>query len=151
MRARRLFRGWPGWALASGLAVVGAGAARAGLPFETVAQGAHSRLTDALDVVVRTADEWTALWARHAGPGPPPPAVDFARQMIVAVFAGRRPTSGYGIEITGVHVVDQEIQVVYQERTPAAGAISLPVVTTPFHVIRIPRSELTVRVLHSPA
>ena len=150
MRARPPFRGWLGWGLASGLAVVGAGAAGAGLPFETVAQGAHSRLTDALDVVVRTADEWTALWARHAGPGPPP-AVDFARQLVVAVFAGRRPTSGYRIEITGVQVVDQEIRVVSQERAPLAGALSLPVVTTPFHVIRIPRSELTVRVLHSPA
>ncbi|MGV7643070.1 protease complex subunit PrcB family protein, partial [Mycobacterium kansasii] len=52
-------------------------------------------------VVARTEPEWRALWERHA-PGRTPPAVDFSKNMVVAVFLGSRPSGGYQVQITGV-------------------------------------------------
>ena len=130
--------------------LVAAGAGGASVSFETVARGVHSRLSEPLQAVIRTPEEWAALWTRHAGVEPPP-FVDFTRDMVVAIFAGARPTSGYQVEIAGVRVVDQNIEVTYRERTPPAGAPRRPVVTAPFDVIRLPRSEMPVRIRLDPA
>ena len=51
--------------------------------------------------VAKTAAEFQTLWQQHA-PGRPLPAVDFAKNMVVAVFLGSRPSGGFAVEITGV-------------------------------------------------
>lgn len=149
MRQGTLF-GWMlgslvGWAavahsLGDGLAV----------SFSTVARGGVSRVKQPLDAVVRTREEWAALWARHVGPAAAAPTVDFSAEMVVAVFAGERPTTGFDLEITRVLSTDRGLQVAYRERTPPPGALVRPVLTAPFHVIRLPRSELPVHVLREP-
>jgi hypothetical protein len=118
----------------------------------TVAQGSRSGVTEALEVVVRAPAEWASLWARHAGPGVPSPPIDFAREMVVAVFLGRRPASGFRVQITDVHETGagRDLEVIYQELDAAAGAMRRPVVTTPFHIVSLPRSEMPVRFRQSP-
>lgn len=120
------------------------------ISFATVDQGLHSRVAQPLQAVIRTPVEWAALWARHAGLSVVPPAVDFSTEMIIAVFAGERPTSGYEVEITRVLSTDQGLRVTYQEHAPPAGTLVRPVLTTPFHVIRLPRSEKPVHMLPKP-
>ncbi len=136
-----LLGGLVGWSVLSAFA-------QGGPPVSivTVARGAVSRVKEPLQAVVRTKQEWTALWARHMGPAAaPPPSVDFSLEMVIAVFAGERPTAGYDVEITRVLSTDSGIQVTYRERTPAAGALVRQVVTAPFHIIRLPRSEGSVQ------
>jgi len=70
---------------------------------DTIAQGNSSRVVQPRRVLARTADEWRALWAAHSGPELPEPPVDFETRMIAGVFAGERPTSGFGVRITGTH------------------------------------------------
>src|SRR5204863_7794984 len=66
----------------------------------TIDRGTHSSIDQARTVVVRSADEWSALWRAHAE-GKPAPPVDFARELAVGVFLGSRPTAGYSVEIVG--------------------------------------------------
>jgi PrcB C-terminal len=132
--------------------VAGLSRAGAGLSLRTVALGSRSRVTEPLEIVVRTPAEWTALWARHSDPGVPLPPVDFAREMVVAVFLGHRPTSGYQVQITGVDEVGAgpDLEVTYRTLEPAAGSVRRPVITMPFHIVALPRSALPVRFRPSP-
>ena len=59
----------------------------------TIDKGTESNVDDAKTVVVRDAAAWKKLWQGHA-PDRALPAVDFSREMVVAVFMGSRPTSG---------------------------------------------------------
>ncbi len=120
------------------------------VPFVTVARGVHSGVKERLDATVRTTEAWAVLWARHSGASVAPPPVDFSAEMIVAVFAGGRSTSGYEVEITEVVAIDGELRVTYRERRPPGGAIVLPALTSPFHIIRLPRAEGPVHVGEAP-
>lgn len=121
------------------------------VPFVTVARGAQSGVQERLEAVVRSPVEWATLWTRHAGRAAAPPPVDFATDMIIAVFGGTRPTSGYEVEITEVVTTEQGLQVTYRRQTPPAGAVVRPALTSPFHIIRLPRAEGPVRVGEAPS
>lgn len=106
----------------------------------TIAQGSQSNIDARQEAVVRTAAEWQALWRSHGGRDAVP-AVDFATDMVVAVFAGSYSTGGYQLEIVSARREGKELVVEYVERRPAAGAILTQVVTFPFHIARVPRHE----------
>lgn len=60
------------------------------MQFETIATGRQTRVRDAARYVIRDEAAWVALWKRHAGTAAAP-AVDFAREMVIAIFAGESP------------------------------------------------------------
>jgi hypothetical protein len=95
-------------------------------------------------LVARTAAEWQTLWQRHA-PGRPAPAVDLAKNMVIAVFLGSRPSGGYGVEITGIRTDGTTLVVQYAERRPAAGQVAAQVMTAPAHIVSVPRQTGSVR------
>lgn len=108
------------------------------IAFETVAKGAQGP-TAAGRHVARSEAEFAGTW-RDAGGGEPPSlaGVDFATQMVLAAFQGQHPTAGYQIEITAV---DASYQVVVEATEPAEGCITAQVLTAPFHVVAVPRSD----------
>ncbi len=108
------------------------------MPFATLARGDHSGIEEPRDAVVRTAAQWSALWKEHAGQSAAP-AVDFRQSMVVAVFAGSRPTAGYGIEITGIERRNGGLVVTYREQRPAPDAMVAQVLTSPFHIVQTER------------
>jgi len=110
---------------------------QATIMFTMVAQGTNSQITESRHVVVRTADEWQALWKAHAASAAP--AVDFSKSMVVGVFVGTRPTAGYGVQITSVRQTADAIVVEYRERQPASGGMTAQVLTSPFQLVSIPR------------
>lgn len=57
------------------------------VPFETIATGQQTRVRKAAQHVIRDRAAWVALWKRHAGTDAAP-AVDFTREMVIAIFAG---------------------------------------------------------------
>src|SRR3989304_4931964 len=111
---------------------------------------AHSLGGGPVSFVTVARGEWAGLWARHVGPSAAPPPVDFSAEMVVAVFAGERPTTGYGVDVTQVLSTDRGLQVKYRERTLPAGALVRPVVTATFHIIRLPRFQGPVHILREP-
>jgi hypothetical protein len=104
----------------------------------TVAQGSRSGIEEHREAIVRTAADWPALWKAHGASGSPP-AVDFANDMVVAVFLGTRPTGGFRVEITGAHAEAQSLVVDYVERRPGPEDIVSQALTSPFHIVRLPR------------
>ena len=114
------------------------------LPFTTLAMGEHSRIRQATAVVVRNAEAWQRLWRRHGGAPDERPAIDFSREMVVAVFMGERPTAGHGLRVLGVHQANDGLHVLIRRRRPAADSLVAQVITTPFVMIRLPASDAPV-------
>ena len=107
----------------------------------TVAKGERSRITQPRQAIVRTGDDWHALWMAHLGSDVPEPAVDFQSHMIAAVFAGERPTPGFEISITGARRDGAGYVLLVEERQPIEGTLSAQVTTAPFHIVSMPRLE----------
>jgi hypothetical protein len=119
-------------------------AIQASLPITTVVRGSSSQILEPRQVVVQTADAWRALWKQHSATPLPPDIPDFARETIVAVFLGVRPTAGYGVEITSLRQEGGAFVAEYVERKPSSNASTAQVLTSPFHIVRLPRPNASV-------
>ena len=119
------------------------------MKFTTLGRGDLSQIEDSRDVVVRTAAEWATLWRQHAGEGKPP-AVDFTRSIVIAVFLGSRQSAGYTVEITGIEKEDTGLVVTCREQRPASGAMVAQMLTSPFHIVRTEAHSGPVRFKRTP-
>ncbi len=133
------------WVLA-GASVLPAAAGADGLdvPFVTVAVGRTSGIHQPLQAVIHDRDAWLALWRRHAGAAARVPPVDFAREMVIAVFGG----AGAGartVRITRIARGPERLTVWYvvAERRPLPDA-GEQTPAAPFHIVRLARSSLPV-------
>jgi hypothetical protein len=112
--------------------------------FQTVVKGARSGVRDPLQIVIRSQAEWDALWKRHVSietNPPPPPAIDFNKQIVIGVFLGEKPTGGYDVEIIRTEQSDSALVIHYREKSPLPGSIVIQAVTQPFHIIQVVRDD----------
>ena len=121
-----------------------AGGEPAVVSFTTLARGVDSQVEDPRQVLVRTPEEWTALWKEHAGLAKPP-EVDFLRSSVIAVFLGTRDSAGYSVEVAKVEKDEKGLSVTWRERRPGPGMVSAQMLTFPFHIVRIQRHDGPVR------
>lgn len=103
--------------------------------FITIDRGEQSQIEESREVVVRTAEELSALWKRHGGDGKPP-AVDLTRSIVIGIFLGSRRTAGYAVEIIRIEKQDAGLVVTWREQRPAARDMVAQMLTAPFHVVR---------------
>jgi VWFA-related protein len=105
-----------------------------------IAHGPLSNGSKARESVVRNPAEWNELWAslptKQAAP-----QVAFDQMMVVGVFVGNRPTTGYKVEITGARKEGDTLVIQWREVPPAEGASVNATVTTPFAVAGLPRHD----------
>jgi hypothetical protein len=111
---------------------------------KNVDKGPMSAIDTARQVTVRTPAEFTTLWKSHAADRKMPD-VDFNSNMVVGIFLGSRPTAGFGVEIVSAQPDGGALVVKYKETRPSRDAISAQVITTPFHLVAVPKFEGTVR------
>lgn len=107
--------------------------------------GAASGIHEPLQKVIRNAEEWKALWSRHVSnqiPPPPAPAIDFSRQMVAAIFSGNHPSGGYKVEISGVREDKGQLIIEYIETNPPADTLSISMITQPYDIRILNRSDL---------
>lgn len=116
------------------------------LSFETTAQGEFSSITRSREVVVKNRDDFNTLF-QEMGKGFTPPQVDFNTQMVIGIFLGNRPTSGYSVKITNVSMdLDGKIITVQAvENVPPPGTMVVQVITNPYHLISIPKRDAEVK------
>jgi hypothetical protein len=121
-------------------------------PLRTLAKGAHSGIQEAKRERIKTPDVWDRLWEKHSVRTPPEekPAVNFDQEMVIAMTMGRRRTGGYAIEITEVRAVENRLRIEYQQSTPPEGAMTIQVLTAPFHFVAVPRSDLEPEFVEMP-
>jgi uncharacterized membrane protein len=108
---------------------------------ETLAKGDGSRVVEPRRFVARNRAMFTAIWAAHAGPDAPAPAVDFNTRMVAAVFAGDRPTPGFEITISDARAEGNALLLVVDEHIPDARVAAAQVVVSPFHIVTLPRFD----------
>ena len=113
---------------------------QAALLFTAIAGGTMSGIDEPRQVVVRTTDEWQAVWEEHDRRAPAPP-VDFSASTVVGLFLGSRRTAGFEIEITAVKQEGHVLVVEYVERTPRPGSFVAQIITSPFHLVSVARNE----------
>ena len=109
----------------------------------SIDKGLDSQMDAARQATVRTAAEWEALWRLHGGERTRP-AVDFGKEMVVAVFMGSRPTAGFSVEIVAAGERDGKFVVGYRETQPAPGGVSAQVLTAPYHIAVVAKSLLPI-------
>lgn len=115
--------------------------------FETVDSQQYSGVEISEQVVARSAAEWSLLWQKHMQfreRHSIPPAVDFSRQMILAVFLGRRPNGCYSVNIERVRLEEGTVVVEYRENVPFGNAFCIYAMTNPSHIVAVPRTEAPV-------
>jgi hypothetical protein len=114
--------------------------------FATLAQGNDSGIRAFTQTVVRSPDIWAALWRRHAAGTripPGPPAVDFSRKMVIAVFFGEGP-AGRRTAISAIVEHDDQLVVFVQMiGPPGPESDDMPQIT-PFHIVQLAQSPMPV-------
>ena len=129
-------------------AVTIAGSTQAGtsVAFRTVAHGTESRLDARDELVARTVSAWHVLWYKHRGTFDAPD-IDVAREMVLAVFAGRQPTGEYSLDIVSVTHEEGALVVRYRLRVVNAVTSGSERQPTPFRIIAVPAERAKVRFL----
>ena len=115
---------------------------QATIPIRTIDKGVMSDMDDARQASARTVEEWSRLWTQHAGERTRP-TVDFSKDVVVAVFMGTRPTAGFAVEIVRVRQEGPALVVSYTETRPSPGDVAAQVLTSPFHIVAVPRGTTT--------
>ena len=118
------------------------------IAFTNVAQGTSSQVDEPRKVIVRSADEFQALWKAHSTA--PLPKVDFSKSIVVGVFLGMRPTAGYTVGIQAVRRTEAGAVVEYIEGVPDKSRMVAQMLTSPFHLVSIPNDVKTVEFKQLP-
>jgi hypothetical protein len=108
--------------------------------FRTVVKGdGLSSSIPRQSVTIRGERRWNKLWDTLNESGEAP-EIDFSRYMLIAVTQGRQPSGGHAIRVRRI-TREQGIWVVsVVETEPSLGCPSSGVITSPYHVVRVPRS-----------
>jgi hypothetical protein len=115
------------------------------LPLRSLGKGSQSFVDDMKQVTARTTDEWNAVWKKH-DPAHPAPDVDFSRDMVLGIFLGSRNSAGYSVEIVGVDKpASGGLVVRYKETVPARAAVTAQIITSPYHLVAVPKADGPVR------
>ena len=113
-------------------------------PVRGLEKGDQSNVDEARQVAVRTPAEWNSLWRQHS-PDRDQPRVDFGRDMVVGVFLGSRTTAGFSVEIVSALVEQGALVVRFRETRPQSDRIVAQVITSPYHLVAVPRHSGEVR------
>lgn len=111
-------------------------------------EGISCGITEPLTVIAQTLEEWTDIWNAHyqrAGTPPGVPPINFNVHIVVGVYAGEKPSSGYSIKIIGTRQTADALEVLYRETSPAPGMAPAMVLTQPFHLLTLPKNTLPIR------
>ena len=129
------------------------------LGFTTISVGTHSGYGSQANLVIQDSQAWVDLWNQHMlfmVEPLPVPEVDFSTNMVVAVFMGVEPTGGYALHIYEVVETGLTIVVKMERTEPGPTCIVPQVLTQPYHMVQIARTEkpvtfdVTTRILECP-
>jgi protease stability complex PrcB-like protein len=106
------------------------------LELRRIGQWTRTGVGEARRLVIRNANAWADFWS-ELGVGDRP-AVDFTRDLVVAVAAGQRPTGGYEIAVDAVRLANGELTVEVVETTPGPNCMATTSLTQPVDIVVVP-------------
>lgn len=121
------------------------------IDFTTIARGTDSDYPSANQTAINNSKRWINVWQLHTyntEPPPPLPQVDFRRYSVVGIFAGEQPTSGYSVEIlkvetNGSQTKERTVAITVRHRQPKAGEFVTEALTYPYHIIKMPKIDVS--------
>ncbi|MDO8231927.1 MAG: protease complex subunit PrcB family protein [bacterium] len=122
------------------LTQAGSASAAVAVPFERIANGVRSTVKERVNYAISSSGQMAELWTLLDKSGVPP-AIDFNRQMVIAVFAGEKPAVGYGISVSKVTDADQRLVTVTLQN-PEGTCTSKSSNTAPYEIIVVPIAPL---------
>jgi hypothetical protein len=122
----------------------------------TPEQQSHTRLAasdqsgfqEPAELVLRDQASFAEAWARvHAMlvPAPPPPRVDFTRQMVVVLAIGTRSSGGHAVRFDGMDREGDGARVRYTVSEPGPDCMTTQAITAPVELVGVPRVDGPVR------
>ncbi len=115
------------------------------LAFRTISKETSSQITQRTQNVIKTQGAWVNFWTRLSITDGPIPQVDFNEKMIIAVTQGQKSTGSYEIEITKIIERENYIEVFATETSPGINCAADTVITSPYHIVEIEKSDKTIR------
>ncbi len=115
------------------------------IPFHTIWWGAAAHGPS--NIVINDQVTWSKIWTQaYCGPNDclSLPEVNFTSRTVLAVFMGGEPNAGYFVNMTKVSRNGPNI-LVQVRLTEPGNCPALQVVTSPSHIVDIPKTEATVR------
>lgn|GEM_PF-1672809 len=116
--------------------------------FRTILSGTSSAADTAAVYLIENSDQWRKTWRLATGkiePAPALPEIDFKSTVVVAAFMGEKTSSGHRIEIARIIKSGQSLKVFVIHRSSSQGML-LPVLTSPFHLVSIPKGKYKLEV-----
>lgn len=106
------------------------------LQVRRIGQWTHTGINERRRLVIRDANAWAGFWS-ELGVGDRP-AVDFTRDLVVAVAAGQQSSGGYEIAIDRVTQNNGELMIEVVETSPGPNCMTTAALTQPVDVIVMP-------------
>lgn len=106
---------------------------------EQLAAGQDSRILQQRQLVIRDQQAWNSLWSEHATSAVP--AIDFSKQMVVALFLGQRANSCYAIDDVTIWRDHGVSHVSHRDSTPAPTTMCALAISSPYMLLIIPRND----------
>jgi len=111
--------------------------------------GSQSGIVDPLQTVFRTSESWKAFWIKAITPYMPSmkavPSVNFSKDMVVGVFMGKKPLSGYQVRIVSTAFEEtngvRTFTVRYKNMNRFLGIFAPRFDVQPFHLRTVPAVE----------
>jgi hypothetical protein len=110
------------------------------VPFTVLDDGANAAaVSEGKNFVIQNEEELALLWSMiYGADAPPMPAVDFATEEVLAVFAGQKESGGYDISVKDIVQENGTRVVTILHETPGEGCMTTQALTSPFELVRVP-------------
>jgi hypothetical protein len=120
------------------------------VPSRTVAVGDGDGSQQRRGLVVRGEKRWRKVWRSLTAGAEPRPPIEFSRLRLLVASQGRQPSSGHRLRMTSVGGPGGVLIVDVADVSPGKGCLSGVVLTSPYHVVRVPRTDIPVRFFRHP-
>ncbi|NIP43538.1 MAG: protease complex subunit PrcB family protein [candidate division Zixibacteria bacterium] len=119
------------------------------LYYELLASGAQSGIAEPIDIIIDSQEELDSIWQRHysyLSVNPEPPDIDFDEDIVVGVFRGEQPTTGYWVRLDSVYIQgDEQVVAVTANAGPSEDRAVLQVLTQPFFLAAVAKTDKDIK------
>jgi hypothetical protein len=109
------------------------------LALRRIGQWTRTGINEARRLLIRDANSWAEFWS-ELGLGDRP-AIDFSKDVVIAVAAGQRPTGGHEIAVKQVTLSEEEVAIKVTEVRPGPDCVTTTSLTQPVDVVVVPRVD----------
>jgi hypothetical protein len=114
------------------------------------AEGLQNPTLERKTVSIFRRKDLEALWSTIYGSedaAPPIPVVDFTKNAVIAVLAGKQPAGSYKVTYTGIENTEEFTNVQFDETVPAIDCRTTDSMTSPFIIVQVPNSGKTFKTI----